>query len=146
MAINEAAVVGSAIAAGATASTTAAIVWPQPLLIYLVIMIGIIGGITSVINTESINARTIFTYSVSGGIFAWSVTSWIIEKFFKGNNHEVEFSIGIAFIIGLFAHMVILKLIEKKEVIVQDIIDTSTKAVTSRVEKYISNEQKNDSK
>ena len=125
------------LAVAATTTATVAVA-TQLLPIWIVAAIWLIGWLISVLNTEKISYRTMTTYLTSGAILAATGTNFIIGKFFTGSEYSIELSIGIAFTIWLLAHLVIIKILARKEQIVDTVIQTAQDSAVGKIKKALS--------
>ena len=78
------------------------------------------------------------TYLTSGAILSATGTNFVIGKFFTGSEYSIELSIGIAFTIWLLAHLVIIKIIARKEQIVDTVIQTAQDSAVGKIKKALS--------
>jgi hypothetical protein len=113
--------------------------------IWILLIVWVIWWLVAVVNSKEISANSLITYLVSWWIASASATRIIVDKFFLDAKYVDEYTIWIAFLIWLLAHIFILKILWKKEKIANIVTDNIEKSIWWKISKEIfTNEKKND--
>lgn len=118
----------SALALASTSATLSVVATNNHLPVWILAWIWFVWGLISLVNSDKIDIRSSITFLVSWASTSAFATNIIIDKAFGSTDYWTELSIWIAFVLGIIWHLLIGKIIARKE----EIID---KAITAGIKK-----------
>lgn len=119
----------SAIALASTSATISVVATANHLPIWILAWIWLVWWLLSLVNSDKIDIRSSITYLISGASTSAFATNIIIDKVFWDSSYWTELSIWIAFFLWIIGHLLIGKILARKEEIVDKAISAWIKKI-----------------